>query len=172
MKTPELIREKVTLYYRGGMGAYHKAEASAYYIEIGPYAQYGQAVFCYLIPKGGRSVRSFVQTFQPSLVVLKGWNHFEPDSMMLPAEKHGDVETSRGRYSMCDPRWDSDFSARLETKALGCRMLHDFRGHNAMAPFIGPALPTPKERYEAEQAAQIDHQHIDATGLCVCGEDH
>ena len=164
--------EKVTIYFRGGMGAYCKVEAKAFEIEVGPYAQYGQAVTCRFIPKGARNVRGFVQTYAPSLVIVKGWGHFEPESMMAPAEP-GNVEgvtIQRGRHSVCSPKWDENFGAAIAgSSAL---VVHDFRGHNAMALFIGPAEPTPAERYAAERAAEPPHFFVPETGRCFCGDSH
>lgn len=141
-----MIQEKVTIYFRGGMGAYCKIEARSFEIEIGPYAQYGQAVTCRFVAKGARNPRGFVQTYQPSLVIVKGWGHFEPESMMGPAEP-GSVEgvtVARGRHSVCSSEWSKNFGAALSTSAA--LVVHDFREHNPMALFIGPALPTPYEQ--------------------------
>lgn len=141
-----MTNEKVTIYYRGGMGAYCKVEARAFEIEVGPYAQYGQAVTCRFIAKGARVPRGFVQTYAPSLVIVKGWGHFEPESMMAPAEP-GSVEgvtIQRGRHSVCSSEWSKNFGAALSTSEAFA--IHDFREHNSMALFVGPIEATPAER--------------------------
>lgn len=138
MLTPNPARKIVvqaqasTLYFKGGYGI-SKTEAREILIETGPYAQYNSAVFVTFIPKGGRTPRSFVQTFRPDLVVLPGWGHFSPDDSMLPAEDAGNgVSISKGRYTSCDPRWASDFGGKLSAylSAKGVGTLADMRQHD------------------------------------------
>lgn len=132
-RTPKLHTQASTIYYKGGYGM-AKIECRELLIETGPYAQYEQAVFVTFIPKGSRKPRAFVQTYQPSLVALVGHGHLDPDDPMLPLREVGDgVSVSRGRYLSCDPRWNSDFDAKLATYlgARGIALVADFRGHNA-----------------------------------------
>jgi hypothetical protein len=123
-----------TLYFRGSsLGSSYgveRVECREVLIEVGPYAQYEAAVHVSFIPKGARRARSFVQTYAPNVVVLAGWGSVAPDSAMLPeVETTPSVSVAKGRYRSCDPRWDSDFAAKLE--AAGVKPLADFRGHDS-----------------------------------------
>lgn len=125
--------EKVTLYYQGGFGMV-KVEATRFKVEVRPHAQYERGVYVEMVPKGKRRAREFVQAYSPSLIVLEGWGHPDPDSAFLPPEpgKTDGVEVSHGRYSSCDPRWMSDFGSKLAAylEEKGSKiLLHDFRGH-------------------------------------------
>ena len=127
--------EKVTLYVRSefGMGV-RKIEATKCEVEVKPYAQYERGIFVTLLPKRMRKMRSFVQAYGPSLVILEGWGHPDPDGMWDPATKRsdGEVETQQARYSACDPRWQADFDAKLDAylREKDFRpLLHDFRKH-------------------------------------------
>ncbi len=124
---------KVTMYFQGGFGMV-KVEATRLEVEVKPHAQYARGVYCSFVPKGKRKERSMVQAYRPSLVVLEGWGHPDPDSPFLPPEETGTegVMVSKGRYSACDPRWGSDFAAKLAAylESTGAKVLHDFRGHD------------------------------------------
>lgn len=124
---------RVTLYFRGGFGM-AKVEATSLSVVVKPHAQYAAGVYVEYVPKRARKARCFVQAYRPSLVVLAGWGHPDPDSPFLPPEKTDDpdVTLAVGRYSSCDPRWESDFDAKLSAylAKTGVTVLHDFRGHD------------------------------------------
>ena len=125
--------DKVTLYFHGGFGM-SKIEATRLKVEVREHAQYARGVYVEFLPKRARKLRGFVQAYGPSLVVLEGWGHPDPDDAFLPEEpgQAEDVTIRRGRYSMCDPRWESDFSKKLSAylDEKGSEiLLHDFRGH-------------------------------------------
>lgn len=106
---------KVTMYFGSdfGMGIV-KIEATRCDVEIKPYAQYAAGVFVEFVPKGKRKPRAFVQGYKPSLVVLEGWGHPDPESPWEPAVERGNgVSVQQSRYSACDPRWQGDFDAKL-----------------------------------------------------------
>lgn len=126
--------DKVTVYVRSefGMGV-NRIEATRLSVEVRPYAQYPAGIKVTLLPKRMRKQRGFTQAYGPSLVVLEGWGHPEPDGMWDPASEktEGDVTTSRARYSACDPRWQSDFDMKIDAYiASGATVLYDFRKHN------------------------------------------
>ncbi len=80
-----------------------------------PYAQYQAAPFVRFIPKGKRNPRSLVATSKPFILILSGHGHPDPDEMLLPSEPSATpgVTMRRGRYSSFDPRWVTDFNARI-----------------------------------------------------------
>jgi len=74
-----LIKQKVTLYFRSPiLGNIIKVEATSYSTEIGAFAQYPGAVKFSWIPKRARIERGDVQTTFPSLLILDGWGHLDP----------------------------------------------------------------------------------------------
>lgn len=127
---------KVTMYFRSefGMGV-KRVEATLHEVSVRQYAQYERGVYARFTPKRMRKERHLVQAYGPSLVILEGWGHPEPDGMFLPAVPSStnpeDVMVSRGRYSACDPRWQSDFDAKLaaHVESTKAKVLFDFRGH-------------------------------------------
>ena len=126
--------EKVTVYVASEFGlGIKKIEATKLSIEVRPYAQYLTGIVVELLPKRMRRMRGFVQSYRPSLVVLEGWNHPDPDGMWDPStvKTDGDVTTQRARYSACDERWQTDFDAKIDAYiANGATVLYDFRKHN------------------------------------------
>ncbi len=173
MSTMNLTKRRVTLYFRNEFGfGYSQVEASAYSVTVGPWAQYPSAVFVEFLAKGARRSRGFVQSSHVDVVIVDGWNNFEPDGIYLPAVRDEalGVETREGRHSACSPLWDSEFRAKLS--ASGASIVLDMKGYNAHSPFIGPAAPTPADRYRAEQAAAIAHEYDPSTERCRCGEQH
>lgn len=100
---------KVTIYRRGMLG-YQKTEARGFTFALGvPYAQYSNAIrFRYIEPRK-RNWREGHQTYAPSIVVLKGWGHFDP------ADAFDDLGggCSRSRHSSCAPEWQEEFDAAL-----------------------------------------------------------
>ena len=135
----------VTIYFRGGYGM-TKLECRELLIETGPYAQYEGAIFVSYVPKGARKPRAFVQTYQPDIVALAGWDHFNRDDSILPEQDAGTgVSVARGRYQSCDPRWASDFGAKLANYlgARGIALAGDFRGHNSSERLLNTPVACP-----------------------------
>jgi hypothetical protein len=127
---------KVTMYVRSefGMGI-RKIEAREATVDVKPYAQYARGIFVEFKRARERRARWFVQAYGPSLVILDGWGHPDPDGMWDESTRSsvGEVETVRGRYAACDPRWQGDFDAKLaaylEEKGNAI-LLYDFRRHS------------------------------------------
>ena len=137
MTTIEMKQAPVTLYYRGGLGSIVKVEARSFGHTLRRYAQYPSAIAYRYVPKGKRAPRSGGQDYAPSLLVLEGHGHPDPDDAYLPAVKGSDGATSaRGRYTSCDPRWQSDFDAKIDAylASSGVKVVCDFRKHDPMAP--------------------------------------
>lgn len=156
MNAPTLIKRRATLYYRGEMFAsIRKVEVSAYAVRVTGWAQYSSAVRFFFTRKGGRQVLSMLQSYEPDMLILAGWDHPEPAPMMGAPEVDGPVTVQRARYSSQDPRWASEFNTMINAYIAedGIEVLADFRGWNPHTPFIGPAEATPRERYEAQEAA-------------------
>lgn len=143
MSTNPLKTQKVTIYFRGEMFSnYHKIEATAHAVRLVKYAQYSSAVEFTFIPKGARKARGTVQTYQPSLLILEGWNHPDPATMFSDPESRGDVTVQRSRHASCAPEWDSEFNTLIESHitATGAKVVADFRGHDpySQIPAVSP----------------------------------
>jgi hypothetical protein len=121
--------DRGTLYLRSEfLGNYIRVEARNIEITIRPYAQYASAVEVRFVPRGARKVRGFVQTSYPSLVVLEGWDHFEPADAYRPSVVGGKVSAH-----LCHSEgWSRDFAAELDAYLAGNRakVAADFRNHN------------------------------------------
>jgi hypothetical protein len=125
----ELTKRKVTLYLTDEnwfFGNVNKIEATAYGVRTGKYAQYTEAVFILFVPKGKRNSRGLVQASHPNVLILDGWGHPDPDPMMVKGEMPG---TQESKYTGWDPRWESDFDARINPyiKESGVQVLADHR---------------------------------------------
>ena len=96
------------------------------------YAQYKNAVFVKYVPKGKRKVRGFVQGYGPSLLILEGVGHPEPDNMYNKAKKSETtgMMVSSSRYSSHDERWQTDFNQMIEShiQKNAVNVMGDYRG--------------------------------------------
>lgn len=127
----------VTLYAPTGVMSSNlvKIECRTLRVEVGPYAQYAAAVRFTYVPKGSRKEREHIETSRPCAVILEGHGHMDPDSLFDESTRktEGDISTVRSRYLSCDPRWQSDFDAKLAgyVEEDKCKILADFRGHDS-----------------------------------------
>lgn len=132
--------DRVTIYFRGGLGAISRVECRTAEVRVRGWAQYPAAVECRFVPKGARKERGFVQSYRPSLLVLDGWGHPEPDGMFDESQaevrqtRAGTVTSVMARYSACSDGWQRDFDAMVADylERSGARVLADFRGHDPM----------------------------------------
>lgn len=101
---------KVTIYCKAPGGCIARTEG--YFVRVEEHNCPGGGADVVFIKKGGRlecTVMSFYSSFW---MVVDGWGHPDPDSLFLAAERsESGVETARGRYRSCDPRWIADFFA-------------------------------------------------------------
>lgn len=127
----------VTLYAPTGVMSSNivKIECRTLRVEVRPHAQYAAAVSFYFVPKGKRTERFHVETSRPCAVILDGHRHMDPDGLYDEGTRktEGTVTTIRSRYRACDPRWQSDFDAKLATYVAEGKgkILADFRGHDS-----------------------------------------
>ncbi len=95
---------RVTIYTLGMFG-YNKAEGTKLEVTIKPYAQYPVAAMIVFVPKGKRKNRCFVDSNNPSTVILEGWGHPDPASWLKPTDGG-----SISRYSSYSPEWVREFN--------------------------------------------------------------
>lgn len=114
-------KELVTIYTVNGFGSISMSIGTL--IELGKqvYAQYNNAPYIKYtriarptvvgIPKGKRKEVGYIKGYKPFLVVLKGFNHPEPNSMFNKAIKQpSGLITSKSTYSSFDERYITDFN--------------------------------------------------------------
>ena len=130
-----------------GMFGYRLIHVRDLQIEIVKYAQYDHAVRVTYIEKGKRKRVGFMETYQPSLVVLQGHTTIalKPDMEDLGGG------CSRTRHASVDPAWRDEFNAALE--ASDAVVLRDFRDYN---PHTGEAGEAAVKACDAARKARID----------------
>ena len=107
---------RATLYLGGEMGV-RRSDCRMIEIETGQkYAQYTDAIKVTWLAKGKRKTRSTMLTYDPFVLVMPTCKAIDPDSVLGPASVGSSpgVTVRRSRYSSCDPRWRSDFMARVD----------------------------------------------------------
>jgi hypothetical protein len=110
----------VTIYLKNeSFGSISHVHCRMVRVETGQkYAQYTNAIKVSFTPKGARRERQVMLTYKPFLIVVSAAKAIEPDGMFgaesTSKTAFGSVSTSRSRYSSFDPRWESDFRAKLE----------------------------------------------------------
>jgi len=121
----DLGSQKVTIYRRSEFGVgFVRIEAKGVIHGTRKYAQYDHAVFVQYRAKRKRRDRVIHDTFQPSAVIVAGWNH--PD---FEAWKTLESGNKMSLYRSCDSQWDTDFAAWLASQ--GFEILADYRSHNS-----------------------------------------
>ena len=122
---------KVTVYICGAFG-YNKVEATEFSSELGPFAQYKAAVKYQYKPKGKRKLVGAVQSYKPSLLVLDGWGHPDPNDALSPVGIG-----MQSRYLSFDPAYATEFSSMINTYIAerGVTVVADYRNHNSHGGF-------------------------------------
>lgn len=123
----ETAKIKVTIYSQGIIGV-RAVEARLLDHGRRKYAQYPNAPFVEFIQK---RKRRGMRIAGPNLgiLIVEGWNQPKPDGIYDPSsrEESGGVVTMQGRYSSCDPRWQSDFDKMISEKDV--QIIADYREH-------------------------------------------
>lgn len=124
---------KHTLFHRTMLGPCVPLEVKDVTVSFVPYAQYANAVRVEFTKKNARTRRAYVETYQPSTVILPGWGHTLTQDAFTPYEK---TETgalvSHGRHMSCDPAWGNEFNALLAAycESKGVAPVLDARSHH------------------------------------------
>jgi hypothetical protein len=111
----------VTFYVKGGMSI-TRVDAKTLKIKVKQYAQYERAIFLTWLGKGKRQERGMViSPYHTFFVLVNRADAIDPDSMLDSTTRqvsdNGTV-TTRGRYSSCDPRWQTDFAGKIEATGI------------------------------------------------------
>jgi hypothetical protein len=131
------VTRPVTLYFRGDfLGNMLKVEARHAKVVLRPCAQYPRAVHFEWLARGKRRARRTLETSRPTLLVLDGWGHPDPDGAFEVVEERADVRVEQSRYRTYDDRWQTDFNARIGAYLAqgNGRVLADLRGHHSERP--------------------------------------
>ena len=105
----DFLRKKVTIYRQREMGmGYNRIEATSFFHQLIPYAQYPQAHQVIFTPKGARKPREYMDTYRPTTIVIEGWGHPEPEGIMAGAVG------GHSRLSM-DPTWNKNFNRMIDS---------------------------------------------------------
>lgn len=153
--------EKATLYYQGTFGSITKLEVREVQVTRRRFAQYPSAVICSFLAPRKRKWQSYTASYQPYLVVLEGWGHFEPGSPWKNTTVGDGVITQEGRYSCCDERWGTDFDAELAAYLEAnpqAKVLGDYRHTTGCNTYDAK----PAEEYLVYQTESLTRQLAEA----------
>jgi hypothetical protein len=131
---PAPILDRATLYVMTGSSifGYKTIEARDVRYEIGPFAQYENAITIDLTPKGARIPRKLTLT-SPRLVILEGWGHPKAPNGRDMLEPTGDgmarVPTTFGPPEDDPLHQAFDKMLREYLGSSGAVLAKDFRGH-------------------------------------------
>jgi hypothetical protein len=111
-----LIKKKVTIYKKPDFGFGHVGhEASAYYLQSRPWAQYRHAFEVTFLPKGAKNMRRYIETSHPSTLIIEGWGHPRNfTEMMTKPVVGGGVTTSMSRHLSHSDEWDREFEVAIK----------------------------------------------------------
>jgi hypothetical protein len=131
MEVFKMEKQKITVYVTGEfMGNVQKYEG--YLIDQGKmkYAQYDNAPFVSFTPKGKKNGVRIVKGYNPYILILKGWNHPEPQSMYgEPSTRENGVTVRASRYQSFDEGYKRDFNNMIDPYILKNQdiLLADYR---------------------------------------------
>jgi hypothetical protein len=111
----DVFKDKsVTYYYKSefGMGI-NKIEGKLVNIGFEKYAQYNDAFFVTLIPKGKKTALKFRQTYNPFAIVIAGLGHPNPDDTFEVVKEESDVIVSKSKHSSFSENWILEFNAKM-----------------------------------------------------------
>lgn len=100
------------------------------------WAQYDAAPFVNFIPKGKRKAVSFIEGYNPYIVILAGHNlglqKAVDDQFVAEAGATAGVTIVRSRYLSCDARYSTDFNAALAARS-DLTVIADYRQEKRLA---------------------------------------
>ena len=79
------------------------------------YAQYDKAPFVEYIPKGKRKPVKITKGYKPTILILSGHGHPEPEDLYVVVDNsEGHVTVSKTKYFSFDERLVTDFDATID----------------------------------------------------------
>lgn len=133
-----MMDKKVTIYRRGMFGEVIKFEAYLGFIVQREYAQYKNAVELVCKIKRKQKRTRFIESYNPYLVVVSGWNNPDPEDWLKPVSSDNGVTVKASRYASFDKRMATDFDEMLEVDSdkFG-EILYDYRFTKGYCPYSG-----------------------------------
>ena len=134
------IDQKVTIYYKGEFGmAVNKVEGRLKDFGTRKWAQYNNAAYVNMIPKRKRKVRGFMQTYNPYLVLVLGWDHADIKDGMEVISDSPSMTVKQSRHMSFSDEWtneaDSVLDAYLEKEEV--TVLGDYRETKGFSSYNG-----------------------------------
>lgn len=123
-------REKVTVYYTSEfLGNIVKHEGKLLETGRKKYAQYDSAPYVNFIPKRKRNAVQIMKTFQPYILVVRGWDAPDPEEHMKVISASKDCVVSQSKYRSFDKRYKTDFNSIIDEaiKNGKIEVIADFR---------------------------------------------
>lgn len=139
----ENINKKVTVYLQGGMGmSIIKVEGKLKDLGTREYAQYKNAAYVDIVPKGKRKLKRYMQTSYPYMLVLEGMGHPDLDDGFDIVENSNPMDTvlmKRSRYLAFDDRWKEDADVEIDSYIARSNpvVLADFRCTKGFSSYTG-----------------------------------
>lgn len=101
--------QKVTVYFKSDLGmGIVKIEGKLVDYGTRPWAQYGNAAYVDIIPKGKRKARRYQQSYDPFMVILAGHGHPDMEDGYEVVSESADVVVKKSKYTAFDPQWGKD----------------------------------------------------------------
>lgn len=101
--------------FRSGMFGIHRTDCKTITIMTGvQFAQYTDAIRVVYLEKGKRKTRAFVMDYAPWARITGSAAAIQPDDPFVDNGTGG----REGRYSSCDPRWQTDFEDKLGNSSV------------------------------------------------------
>jgi len=142
----DLIKEnqkdmKVTVYFKGEFGmAVNKVEGRLKEFGTQKYAQYANAAYVTMVPKRKRIARKFMQTYDPYMVIVAGWDLPNIDDGMKVIKDEPGIQVKQAQYMSFDKRWTKDADDVLDTYLAnkGVEVLADYRAAKGFNSYTKP----------------------------------
>lgn len=119
--------ENVTICLKSTFGV-NQIQCKSASIKIRPYAQYNNAIELRYIPKGKRKEIGVIITYNPYLLILKGFVNLEY-SAFEKVESSENFTITKSKYSCFSDNYTKDFDKLLESTKN--EILKDLRNHNS-----------------------------------------
>ena len=128
----EIELKKATIYRQGPFGGHYRTtEVRWIKVRFVGYAQYDHAIEVTFIPKGKRNSRQFVETYNPTLVIAKGWDLAPAPRFEKVIESGGAIITmDKSDATMNDPVHNKRFKEWLWANEYNIPVVANFHSYD------------------------------------------
>lgn len=133
--------QKVTVYRKSEFcGNIVKTEMKLIEFGIESYAQYDSCPFVVGVPKRKRSAYKMLESYNPYMIIVDGWNNIEPNGLYEGGKDLGGAEgvtVTQAKYSSCSDGYAKDFDSIIDFLIAdkSVKVLADYRGHDSQDRF-------------------------------------